>query len=219
MALERKLNPYSARSRLARALESASSENFLGIGGITEAFLKVPREFFVDEAFFPRAYEDTALPIGFEQTISRPSTVYSMLVAGCVGPGTKVLEVGSGSGYVLALLGAIGAEACGIERLAPLARGARKRLDFLGHEHILIKVGDGRRGWRERGPFDVIIVSAALPEIPLELVQQLAEDGRLIAPVGDSHQQRLVLCTASNVAAAVNFTATDLGPCQFVIAA
>jgi len=143
----------------------------------------VPRHLFIDEALASRAYEDTALPIGHGQTISQPWVVARMTEAVLQVSPKKVLEVGTGSGYQAAVLGALGLEIYTVERIGDLLRQARKRFRALGM-NIRTKHDAGRAGWAEHGPFDAIVVTAAAPALVDELVGQLAEGGRLVAPVG-----------------------------------
>lgn len=198
-------------TRLAALMGDGENER------LRSALASVPREVFIDPSLFARADEDLSLPIGYGQTISKPTTVVRMLSSLCLSPEERVLEVGVGSGYVLALLGKMGVCAYGIERFAPLARLARGRLDRLGLQDVLLKVGDGMKGWPEVGPFDAIVVSAAVDGIPNELLSQLSPKGRIVAPMNVDHlaSQRLVLYRR---VAASEYSTEDLGPCHFVSA-
>jgi len=181
---------------------------------LIEAFAAVPRERFVEPTLTDHVYEDISLPIGFGQTISRPSTVLLMLAALNIRPGHRVLEVGTGSGYVTAMAAALGAQVWGIERLSFLAQLARRRLDSLGLQTVLVRAGDGRRGWPEAAPFDAIVVSCALDETPEELLSQLKGRGCLVAPMRDrSGEQRLQFWRREET-----WKCFDLGPCNFVTA-
>ncbi len=162
---------------------------------LLEAFLEVPRESFVGEELKNSAYQDRPLPIGEGQTISQPYIVAYMLDKLEISPEDKVLEVGSGCGYVLALLAELAEEVYGIERKAALAERSRQTLRELGYDDIEIRAGDGSQGWLEKAPFAGILVSAAAAQVPEELKQQLEIGGRLILPLGDGHFQRLVLVT------------------------
>lgn len=159
---------------------------------IKEAFCAVKRENFVHERVKGYAYDDNALPIGQGQTISQPSTIAIMLELLGAKKGMKVLEVGSGSGYVLALLARIVGEdgvVFGVEINEKLAEKSVKNLDNEGIKNAQVKKGDGSLGWKEKAPFERIIVSCACPYIPKELFNQLAEGGRVVAPVGDQGTQ------------------------------
>lgn len=157
------------------------------------AMLRVPRHEFAPERYREQAYEDHPLPIGEGQTISQPYIVASMLDGLALSPGDKVLEVGTGSGYVTALLAELAAEVVSIERHASLAERARELLARMGYTNVRILVGDGSRGFAKLAPYDAIIVSAAAAELPRELVEQLAEGGRMIIPVGPDDAQQLQL--------------------------
>lgn len=160
---------------------------------VLDAMRQVPRHEFVAEQFQLNAYEDHPVPIGEGQTISQPYIVAAMLEHLALRSGDRVLEVGTGSGYVTALLSVLCAEVYSIERHVRLASAAEKTLRRLGYKNIKIKVGDGSQGWFEYAPFDAVVVSAATAEIPPELFLQLREGGRMILPVGPSSSQELQL--------------------------
>ncbi len=151
----------------------------------------LPRHIFIDEALAHRAYEDTALPIGNNQTISQPFIVALMTQLLTEVPRKKVLEVGTGSGYQTALLARLCERVYSIERIQALMPRARERLSALSLRNIQMRHGDGYAGWAESGPFDGILVTAAPPAMPEQLLEQLAEGGRLIVPVGDGNEQYL----------------------------
>jgi len=161
---------------------------------VLDAMGKVERHLFVDPMFINRAYEDNALPIGSEQTISQPYTVAFMTQALRPYKGMKVLEIGTGSGYQAAVLATIGCRVFTIERILSLLINARKMFDKL-HLNIVSKGGDGTIGWSEHAPYEGIIVTAGAPTIPEPLVNQLAEGGRIVIPVGDREMQKLVIGT------------------------
>ena len=176
-------------------------ERLRGKGIVDESVLaaigSVPRHIFIDEALAHRAYEDTALPIGQGQTISQPFVVALMSQALLTTARSRVLEVGTGSGYQTAILatlarseGSIG-KLFTIERLAPLVERARERLNAMGCSGIRYRHGDGYQGWREEGPFDGILVTAAPRVVPDALLEQLAPGGRLVVPVGGASTQEL----------------------------
>lgn len=161
---------------------------------ILSVFERVPREAFLPPELLPRAYEDTALPIGLGQTISQPSMIAMMLRALDCAPQHRVLEVGSGSGYVLALLSELGCEVFGVERHPELAARARETLRSIGVAGVVVAEGDGTLGLPQHAPFDRILVSAGAQAIPDALLAELAEGGRLVMPVGGSESQILVTC-------------------------
>lgn len=158
---------------------------------LLEAMLAVPRHEFVPEGYAELAYGDQPLPIGEGQTISQPFMVAAMLEALELTGGERVLEIGTGSGYQAALLARLAREVYTIETIAALAEAALERLERLGFSNVAVRVGDGTLGWPEKAPFDGIVVSAAAPRIPPPLLEQLAEGGRLVIPVGDERQQEL----------------------------
>ncbi len=158
---------------------------------VLEAIRTVPRHLFVDEALATRAYEDTALPIGHSQTISQPWVVARMTEVLLESRPKRVLEIGTGSGYQAAVLAVLGLEVHTVERIGDLLRQARKRLRQLGM-NVRSKHDDGRIGWPEHAPYDAIIVTAAAPALVDALIEQLAEGGCLVAPVGGAAGQSLV---------------------------
>jgi protein-L-isoaspartate(D-aspartate) O-methyltransferase len=162
--------------------------------GVLAAMRTVPRECFVEEALRAKAYSDSPLPIGESQTISQPLIVAVMTHLLRPTPRTRVLEVGTGSGYQAAILAEIVAELVTIEIVPALAERARAKLLDLGYRNVACHEGDGAAGWPQRAPYDGIIVTAAAPTIPPALLEQLAKGGRLVAPLGaDSFSQYLVL--------------------------
>ncbi len=163
---------------------------------VLEAMGKVPRHLFVPRTLMSKAYADYPLPIGNGQTISQPYVVAMMTQAVSPGPGDRVLEIGTGSGYQAAVLAEIVDEVYTIEIIPALAQSAAKRLKELGYDNVHVKAGDGFFGWPEHAPFDAIVVTAAAPKIPTLLLEQLARGGRLIMPVGPVEtSQRLTLVT------------------------
>ncbi len=162
--------------------------------GVLQAIRHVPRHLFVDEALASRAYENTALPIGYGQTISQPYIVARMTEALLAGRRPhQVLEIGTGSGYQAAVLAGLVDELYTVERLEPLMKQARKRLRELGYRNVHVKLSAVGIGWPQHGPYDGILVAAAPPELPPALLEQLAPDGCLIAPVGGPAMQELRL--------------------------
>jgi protein-L-isoaspartate(D-aspartate) O-methyltransferase len=156
---------------------------------VLAAMRKVPRHEFVPAGQRDRAYDDAPVPIGHGQTASQPYIVAVMTELAEVRPGARVLEIGTGSGYQAAVLAEVAGEVYSIELLEPLAASARRTLERLGYGRIHLRQGDGYRGWPEAAPFDAIVVTAAPPEVPKALLEQLAEGGRLVVPVGRVDQE------------------------------
>jgi protein-L-isoaspartate(D-aspartate) O-methyltransferase len=161
---------------------------------LLQAMGRIERHLFVSEPFVNRSYDDTALPIAKQQTISQPYTVAFMTQELAPTIGAKVLEVGTGSGYQAAILAEMGCKVFTIERHVDLLLQARKMFEKLGYR-IGSKAGDGTIGWSEFAPYNGIVVTAAAPEIPEPLLKQLAEGGRLVIPVGDLDMQDLYVMT------------------------
>ena len=162
-------------------------------GRVLAAMERIPRHRFVPEDSCDHAYEDSPLSIGKGQTISQPFMVAVMTECAAPESDDRVLEVGTGSGYQTAILAELVREVYSLERIPELAERAEGLLSRLGYENVSIRVGDGSEGWREKAPFDAIIVTAGAPEIPEPLVEQLEEGGRLVIPIGSAHHQ--TLCT------------------------
>jgi protein-L-isoaspartate(D-aspartate) O-methyltransferase len=179
---------------------------------VLEALRRVPRHEFVPAKLVDAAYDDRPLPIGERETISQPYIVAAMTQAVNVAPGDKALEIGGGSGYQAAILAYLGARVWMIEINPRLAESARERLKRLGYKKVEVLAGDGSEGLAAHAPYDVIIVSAATPSVSPVLLGQLAEGGRLVAPVGDLHFQELLLFSKH----AGQITIRHLDPCQFV---
>lgn len=159
---------------------------------VLAALNKVPRHLFVDEALASRAYEDTALPIGHNQTISQPYIVARMTELLFANGARRVLEVGTGCGYQTAVLCALAREVYSVERLAPLHQSARRMLQELGYRNFRLKLGDGAQGWKEYAPYDGILVTAAAQDVPMALLGQLVTGGQLVIPVGSAGRQELL---------------------------
>lgn len=160
---------------------------------VLAAMRTVPRHRFVPESLWAQAYEDTPLPIGYDQTISQPYIVAFMTEILAVGPGDKVLEIGTGSGYQAAVLAELGCEVFTIEIIEPLAQSAERTLRELGYSNIHVFYRDGYDGHADRAPFDGIIVTAAPNHVPQALVNQLQEGRRLVLPVGDFSQDLYII--------------------------
>ena len=180
------------RDRLVQRLQEQGIHDLR----VLERIRNLPRHIFVDEALASRAYEDTALPIGWGQTISQPYIVARMTAALIAGPALgKVLEVGFGCGYQTAVLAPFAEKVYSIERVEPLVDRAKQRLKELGIRNVKLKHGDGMKGWPTLAPFDGILVAAAPLTVPEALVEQLAVGGRLVVPVGPEGQQQLLRIT------------------------
>lgn len=180
---------------------------------VLDIFARTPRHIFVDEALAHRAYEDTALPIGFGQTISQPYIVARMTSLLILqGPLGRVLEIGTGCGYQTAVLAQLVGHVYSVERIEPLQAKAQERMQLLGIDNVSFKHADGNWGWPEEAPFDAILSCAAPEQIPEELLNQLAIGGRLIIPVGKDDQQQLVLV----VREADGFRKNIIEPVKFV---
>ncbi|MCB1672161.1 MAG: protein-L-isoaspartate(D-aspartate) O-methyltransferase [Pseudomonadales bacterium] len=163
---------------------------------VLDVIRTTPRHIFLDEALSHRAYEDTALPIGYGQTISQPYIVARMTeILMNTGKLDKVLEIGTGCGYQTAVIAQLAGEVVSVERIKPLLEKARRNLKLLGLRQVELKYADGSLGWKEKGPFDAILTTAAPQQIPGELLGQLADGGRLIIPVGGEAGQDLQLIT------------------------
>lgn len=160
---------------------------------VLQAMLAVPRHEFLPESLRYLAYIDDPLPIGHNQTISQPYIVALMTQVLELKPDDRVLEIGTGSGYQAAVLSELVREVYSIEIVQPLAVQARETLDRLGYENVYTRIGDGYRGWPEKGPFDAIIVTAAPDHVPQPLVDQLTVGGRMVIPVGSYYQELLLL--------------------------
>ena len=181
------------RQRLVQRL----SEQGITSTEVLEAVRSTPRHLFVDEALAHRAYEDTALPIGWNQTLSQPYIVAKMTeLALANGTPGKVLEIGSGSGYQTAILAQVSGEVFAMERVKGLSDRSRKRFRELRLRNVQCRLGDGLVGWPDKGPFDVILSAAAPEQVPPALLEQLALGGRLVMPVGN-HEQDLIVVHAT----------------------
>src|SRR5687767_9091563 len=180
------------RDRLVQRLREQGITNAV----VLDRIRNLPRHIFVDEALGSRAYEDTALPIGFGQTISQPYIVARMTEALLEnGPLHNVLEVGTGCGYQTAVLAPLVGKLYSIERIEPLLQRAKDRMKELGIRNVRFRHGDGIAGWKSHAPFDGILVAAAPLTVPEALLQQLAVGGRLIVPIGPEGEQELIRFT------------------------
>lgn len=160
---------------------------------ILSLFDRVPRHLFVADAIRPRAYENSALPIGFGQTTSQPSLQARYLQVLRLTPDDHVLEIGTGSGYFTALLAQLAGRVYSVERVRDLSVRARRALDSAGITNAALLVGDGTLGWRRFAPYSAIVVAAGAPSVPATLLEQLGDPGRMLIPVGTPAEQRLTL--------------------------
>ena len=199
----RRMFNYAARASAPKDMSFEEQRewmvrNQLEAWGITtlrvlDAMRRVPRELFVPDEEQKSAYYDGALPIGEGQTISQPYVVAYMTEMLRLGGREKVLEIGTGSGYQTAVLSLLASEVYTVERIERLARLAQKKLARFGASNVRFRLGDGSLGWPEHAPYDAILVTCAAPAVPQPLVQQLAEGGRMIVPVGPRGYQDLIL--------------------------
>ena len=181
---------------------------------LLEAMRTVPREAFVPDHLREFAYEDAPLSIEADQTISQPYIVALMIEAARLGPDGKVLEIGAGSGYAAAVMSRVAGRVYAIERHQELADLAAERMKRLGYGNVVVRHGDGSKGWPEKAPFDAILAAASGPDVPDVLLRQLAVGGRLVMPIGEPQAvQTLVAVTRSGED---RFDTEDLGPVRFV---
>ena len=197
-----------ARRRLVETLQQGGIRDL----SVLRAFDLTPRHFFVPTGMHHRAYEDSALPIGNGQTISQPSTHARYLELLALTGTEKVLEIGTGSGYQTVLLSHLASQVFSIERVGALMDRAREAIRAAGARNVSLLVGDGTIGWREYSPFDAILVTAGSPTVPTPLVEQLADGGRLLIPLGDREEQTLTLITRRGT----ELERRDIAPARFV---
>jgi protein-L-isoaspartate(D-aspartate) O-methyltransferase len=185
-----------------------------GIGDerVLAAMGAVPREYFVPKGVRASAYNDSALPIGYDQTISQPWVVAAICQALHLSGGENVLEIGTGSGYSAAVLAELAEHVVSIERVPELGETARQRLAELGVENVEVIVGDGSRGYPEGAPYDAIAVHAATPEAPHSMLAELAPDGRLVVPIATGSADLLTAFIRENG----DLRQETIGPCRFV---
>jgi protein-L-isoaspartate(D-aspartate) O-methyltransferase len=197
-----------ARRRLVETLQ----ENGITDLAVLRAFELTPRHLFVPSGVRHRAYEDSALPIGSGQTISQPSVHARYLQLLKLGGRETVLEVGTGSGYQTVLLAHLAARVFSIERVPELLERAREVIEACGVRNVSVMLGDGTLGWRAHAPYDAILVSAAAPDVPRPLLEQLADGGRMVVPLGDMEEQMLIMVTRRGD----TFERRDIAPVRFV---
>lgn len=195
------------RMRLVQRLQEAGIRDLR----VLDAIAETPRHIFLDEALAHRAYEDTSLPIGYQQTLSQPYIVARMTEMLLATGARRVLELGTGSGYQTAILSRLFSEVHSVERIEPLQRKARERLSVLGCRNVSLRLAQKVMGWPEAGPFDGILVTAAPTRIPEELVRQLREGGSMILPVGEEQQMLTRVERRGD-----HFDAVPLEPVHFV---
>ena len=179
---------------------------------VLQALGKIHRHLFVEEALIGEAYNDHPLPIGHKQTISQPYIVALMTEALELKGTEKVLEIGTGSGYQTAVLAELSKAVYTVERLEPLLRKSRRLLRELGYTNIHFNASDGTTGWEEFSPYDAVMVAAGAPEIPRPLLDQLADGGRMVVPIGNRHSQDLIRITKEKN----RLLEKNLGGCRFV---
>lgn len=205
------MNQYQSKRQLM--VETQIVRRGVTDGRVVNAMLKVPRHLFVDEALWPEAYEDHPLPIGEKQTISQPYIVALMSELLRLTGKEKVLEIGTGSGYQCAVLAELAGQVFTVERIPAIAKRARKIFDQLTYSNVMVHIGDGTLGWKEHGPYDGIIVTAAAPRPPQALLEQLATGGRLVIPIGDEFTQDLIVFTREEKN---DYSEENFGGCRFV---
>jgi protein-L-isoaspartate(D-aspartate) O-methyltransferase len=203
------------KKQRARMVETQIRARLVNDPRVLKVMETIPRHLFVDEGLIDQAYSDNPLPIGEKQTISQPYIVALMTQALALKGRERVLEIGTGSGYQTAVLAHLADRVFSVERVAALATRARKILDRLNCYNVAIRVGDGSYGWKEEAPFDAIITTAAAPQVPQYLVEQLSPGGRLVVPVGSRDVQTLYRITRS-IENPAELKKEDLGGCRFV---
>jgi protein-L-isoaspartate(D-aspartate) O-methyltransferase len=212
--------PAQERADMVRVIErhAATVPDILDGGSLAPAVLaamrEVPRHLFIAEEYRHMAHADRPVPIGYGQTISQPFIVALMTHLVEPDPGDVVLEIGTGSGYQAAVLSPLVGRVCTIEIIPPLAEGAAARLDELGYRNVQVRVADGYHGWPECGPFDGIVVTAAIDHVPPPLVGQLRPGGRMVIPVGGAFAVQYLTLVEKDAAGGVG--ARQLLPVRFV---
>lgn len=208
------MKPASFRRQRERLVDKTLRAQGICNEPVLQAIRSVPREEFVGDELRSAAYRNTALPISCGQTISQPLIVAQMLAVLDLKPESKVLEVGTGSGYAAAVMEKLARDVFTIERVAELALSATARLKQLGYHNVHVRHGDGSTGWPDEAPFDAISVAAAGPDVPASLLKQLKQDGRLVMPVGsDSNSQELICVIRKG---ADDYQRLNLGLVRFV---
>jgi protein-L-isoaspartate(D-aspartate) O-methyltransferase len=201
-------DPRGPRRRLIEVLRA----NGIADEAVLRAFDEVPRHLFVPSGVRHRAYEDAPLPIGSSQTISQPTVHARYLELLSLRGRERVLEIGTGSGFQTALLARLAEQVFSVERIPALLDRARELLQSLDIRNVSLLLGDGTLGWRDYAPYDAILVSAAAPGVPAPLVEQLADGGRLVVPIGDRDEQSLAIITRRGETT----SRRDVAPVRFV---
>ncbi len=191
--------PANSANQFAGQRQKMVEEQILDRGiknyNVIEVMSRVPRHLFVSSSFQHKAYGDHPLPIGENQTISQPYIVAAMTEALNLSGKERVLEIGTGSGYQTAILAELADQIFTVERVKSLGKMAKTTLDQMGYANINYKIFDGTYGWRDQGPYDAILITAAAPDIPKTLIEQVKDRGRIVAPIGDEENQELILFT------------------------
>jgi protein-L-isoaspartate(D-aspartate) O-methyltransferase len=206
-------DPPETRALRASLVRKLVAEGDLETSAVRSAMGRVPRHLFAPALPLVVAYANNAQPIGFEQTISQPTIVAMMTEALELEGSERVLEIGTGSGYQTAVLSLLAREVYTVEIVRPLGEQARERLSLLGYANVHVRIGDGYAGWPERAPFDRIILTAAPPELPRALLDQLASDGLLVAPVGAARRDQWLVRVEKRGG---ELSSEHLGPVHFV---
>ena len=207
---EQAIQAYAGQRR--KMIEEQISGRGIKDLSVIEVLSRVPRHLFVNSSLQHRAYGDCPLPIGENQTISQPYIVALMTEVLQLKEGERVLEIGTGSGYQTAILAELASQVFSIERIKPLATNTKLLLGRLGYENVVFKIFDGTYGWRDQSPFDAILISASTPDIPTALIEQLADKGRLVAPVGKRESQNLIVLKKNGS----RIVRREIGGCKFV---
>jgi protein-L-isoaspartate(D-aspartate) O-methyltransferase len=210
--LARSARPTEFAEQRSRMVERQLRRRGIGDERVLAAMADIPREHFVPEGVRQSAYNDSALPIGHEQTISQPWVVAAICEALRLKGDESLLEIGTGSGYSAAVLARLARSVISVERVPELGEGARRKLEELGIENVEVIVGDGSRGHPSGAPYDAIAVHAATPEAPHSLLAELATDGRLVVPIATGTADLLTAFVRENG----NLRQETIGPCRFV---
>jgi len=209
----RLLDPAHARRLRANLISDIAARHELHDTRVLEALRAVPRHLFTPEVALDAAYGNFPLPIGKDQTISQPAMVAIMTDSLELSGRERVLEIGTGSGYQSAILSMLASEVYSIELHETLAKAAKSRLSALGYDNVVVRIGDGYKGWPDAAPFDRVLLTAAPPDLPSILLDELAEDGILVAPIGSEHAGQVLYRVRKHNG---NVEREDLGDVRFV---